>query len=91
MVGFVSFLSIAAGLAITYLVAREMARIAEEKGFPESKYFWYCMLLGIFGCLIVIALPDRRSGQGRLSGYSDIALPKTASQPRFTNDDLPKL
>lgn len=48
-------------LTVLALIAKCFYEAAEEKGFPEKKYFWICLLLPPVGYLLVIALPDRRS------------------------------
>lgn len=52
--------AVVVALIIDYIIAKEFADIAAGKGYHESKYFWYCFLLGIVGYLLVIALPDIR-------------------------------
>ena len=52
-------LGVIVGLIIMSIIASEARQIAAEKGFDESKYFWYVFLFGIIGLLIVCALPDR--------------------------------
>lgn len=51
-------LGIVIGLVINYFVAKEIAEIAEMKGFFGITYFWFTFFLGIVGILMVIALPD---------------------------------
>lgn len=48
-------------LVVSLICASEFSSIAKEKGYTSSKYFWYAFLFGIFGALIVIALPDRKA------------------------------
>ena len=43
---------------VAYIFATDMYEIATRKGFPQKKYFWFVFLFGIFGMLLVIALPD---------------------------------
>lgn len=38
----------------------EMNKIANNKGYEGYKYFWLCFCAGIFGYLVVIALPDKK-------------------------------
>lgn len=64
-------LSIFVGLVIAFLAALEFYNIAEIKGHPKGKYFWYSFLLGIVGWLMVIALPDRRSAQQQSAPHED--------------------
>ncbi|MDY5818310.1 MAG: hypothetical protein SPK26_09820 [Treponema sp.] len=45
------------GLVVDVIVTLEFNEIAHMKGYNEKKYFWYCLLLGFFGYLIVMALP----------------------------------
>ena len=47
-------------IVVDVIIARAFADVAEDKGHTESKYFWMCVLFGIPGYLLVIALPDRR-------------------------------
>ena len=49
-------------LVLNYYLAKWFSQIAEEKGFFEKRYFWLTFFLGIAGMLMVVALPDRRSG-----------------------------
>ena len=47
-------------LAIALSIAAEFQNVAEIKGFGGSmKYFWLTLFFGIFGMLLVVALPDR--------------------------------
>lgn len=46
-------------LVVNVIMATEFQEIAKEKGYPQSKYFWYVFLFGIVGCLLVIALPNK--------------------------------
>lgn len=57
--GFFWFMGIVIGLFISYILAKKYAEIAEMKGHDGSSYFWWCFWLGIFGHLLVVALPDR--------------------------------
>ena len=43
---------------IVYLIAKEFYMVAQAKGYPQKKYFWYCFLFGVVGYLLVIALPN---------------------------------
>ena len=45
-------------LVIDYLISSEFQKIAEEKGYTDTKYKWLCFFFGIAGMLIVVALPD---------------------------------
>ena len=47
-------------LVIWYYIATQFYEVAEEKGYSNKKYLWITFLLGIIGCLLVIALPDRK-------------------------------
>lgn len=44
---------------VWYLAARNMARIAADKGYFERKWFHYCFWLGLIGFLMVCAMPDK--------------------------------
>ena len=55
------FISALAGIAFLFLMASQFQQIAEEKGYPEKKYFWFAFLFNIFGYMLVIALPDRNN------------------------------
>ena len=48
-------------ICLDFLLAREFYDIAEQKGYSDVKYFWYSVLFGLFGFLMVIALPDKSS------------------------------
>ena len=61
---------------IAYLLASEFQHIAEMKGHPEKKYFWWCFLYPLAGVFMVIALPDRG---------------KNAADQQTVNDELPDL
>ena len=56
---FLYFLGAIIALVIDWIISHEFASIAADKGYSESRYFWYCFIFGIFGYLMVIALPDR--------------------------------
>ncbi len=38
--------------------AWQFQKIAAKKGHPERRWFWLCLLLGLPGWLMVVALPD---------------------------------
>lgn len=46
-------------IVIEWSIAKEFASIAADKGYSESRYFWFCFLLSIIGYLMVASLPDR--------------------------------
>ena len=46
-------------LVLLGFIAKEFASIAEQKGYPGNKYFWWTFFTTIFGMLMVVALPDR--------------------------------
>lgn len=56
--GFWYFLGFVIAIVIDWTVAKEFASIADDKGYREGRYFWFCFFLGIVGYLMVIALPD---------------------------------
>lgn len=50
-------------LIIWFKAAKNMARIAADKGYTERRWFHYCFWLGLFGYLMVCAMPDKNSGK----------------------------
>ncbi len=57
-------------LCIDYLMAKAFQKIAEEKGYSNSKsYFWWTFWVFPAGAAMVIALPDRNARQS--SSYND--------------------
>ena len=60
-------LAVVAALVISWFVAGEFFRIAEDKGYHERKYFWISFLLGFVGYLLIAAMPDRSVGQSVVS------------------------
>lgn len=46
-------------IVISLILANEFYSIAKIKSYTQAKYFWYCFLFGIFGYLLIIALPNR--------------------------------
>ena len=48
-------------IVFCYFIAKEFGQIAAEKGFTQSKYFWWTFWVLPVGVLMVIALPDRGS------------------------------
>ncbi|MBQ8556340.1 MAG: hypothetical protein IJ438_10790 [Clostridia bacterium] len=54
-------------LVIIVIVFKYLAEcfydVAKIKGHSDRKYFWICFIFGIFGYLLVIALPDRLSNK----------------------------
>ena len=53
--------AVIAYLIISAIVASYMNQAAKLKGYDrEANAFSICFWLGIFGCLYVIALPDKR-------------------------------
>lgn len=77
-------------IAFFVLIARKFASIAEMKG--HQGYFWWCLLLGVVGWAMVIALPDRKI---QFPDYSKL-IASAAKQEQTTgksepNDSLPRL
>lgn len=60
-------------LAFLYMIAKEFAKAAADKGYTERKYFWYCFLFSVIGYLLVIALPSKE--QTKKSEKNDFQLP----------------
>lgn len=73
---FLTLLFVAIFFVIDWFVAKRFDEIAQMKGQPPKKYFWWCFWLGMIGWAMVIALPDR-VGINQKVGDS--------------NDDLPEL
>lgn len=48
---------------VAYIVACKFSEIAEMKGHNGSTYFWYTFWLGIYGMLMVIALPNIKAAE----------------------------
>ena len=60
---FVCLLLLAAWLCVSWFAAGEFYKIAEDKGYHGKKYFWWAFLLPLVGHLMIVAMPDRASGQ----------------------------
>lgn len=60
----VIFIAAILWIVLWYFIGKEFEHIANEKGYPNKKYFWWTFLFGLVGILMVIALPDRRGGTG---------------------------
>ena len=60
-------LAVVAALVISWFVAVEFFRIAEDKGYHERKYFWISFLLGFVGYPLIAAVPDRTVRQSVVS------------------------
>ena len=74
-------------LLISWAIATEFHIIAQEKGYSERKYLWYCFLFGIIGYLMVIALPDRGKRYVTRTTYSSApATPKTPTSTQSSGD-----
>ena len=57
------FLLLVIYFIVNGLIASKFDEISQLKGYPKGKYFWWCFFTGIFGYLMVVALPDQRSMQ----------------------------
>ena len=44
---------------VSLILAAQFSEVASEKGYKNNKYFWFCLLFGIAGWILVCALPDR--------------------------------
>ena len=89
--------SIAVGVLyviILFAICFKFASIAEMKGHNKSTYFWWCFWCGIFGMLVVIALPDRNMPKTN-SSAAGIAQPQNrqayTQQTNSNSDELPDL
>ena len=59
-------LGLVVALVVAYIVASKFSEIAEMKGHNGSTYFWYTFWLGIYGILMVIALPNIKSAENKV-------------------------
>ena len=64
-------LPFAIGLVISWLAAKRFDEIAQMKGQPPKKYFWWCFWVGMIGWAMVIALPDRAGINQKIADSSD--------------------
>ena len=58
-------------IAIHFYVSKEFEAVAADKGYSGSKYFCLVFFTGIYGCLLIVALPDRIN-RGASSSASSI-------------------
>lgn len=54
----IGLLSLAVGLVFAFFFAHKFSEIAEMKGHDGSPYFWYVLLFGVVGMIMVAALPN---------------------------------
>lgn len=80
------FLGILVALVIGVIISLEFSNIAADKGYVGDKYFWYPFLFGIFGMLIVVALPDRGT-----KALNVIALGEKQAAPTPDDEEIPDL
>ncbi len=73
-------------LIIDALIALKFESIANMKG--HQGYFWWCFLLGVIGCGMVIALPDR---QTTFSNDSESVTQPVKQMASDSDDTLPEL
>lgn len=64
-------------IAILCIIASEFSAIAQEKGFNSKRYFWYVLLFGLFGAIMVVALPDRNSEKLNQAKHINNSVSKT--------------
>ena len=69
---------------IWYRAAKNMAKIAEDKGYTEKKWFHYCFWLGLVGFLMVCAMPDRQHSTAKNAE-------QTAQTTGFSTGDMKML
>lgn len=50
-------------IGASWYLAFEFNKIAQLKGYNSPKYFWVCLLLGLPGWLLVIALPQQKKAE----------------------------
>lgn len=70
--GFIVFLSLTGlilVLCIDFIIAYDFYEVAVEKGFTDTKYFWYCFITGVIGFTLVVALPNKA---GASKGYDEL-------------------
>lgn len=65
-------------IVISGIMAQEFYEIAEMKGHPCRKYFWWSFLFTFAGWAMVIALPDHSNVQQKIANTT-------------TADELPEL
>ena len=46
-------------IVLWYFIGKEFQRIAAMKGHEETRYFWWTLLLGPVGMMMVVALPQK--------------------------------
>ena len=64
-------LGLIAALVIGYIVAGKFSEIAEMKGHEGSTYFWYTFLFGIYGMLMVVALPNIKAAENNVGAKGE--------------------
>lgn len=52
-------------IVVWYVISKKFCNIAELKGYNGQDYFWWVFLCGIFGVLMVIALPAQTSAKSQ--------------------------
>lgn len=57
--GMVLVLVIFLVIYLNLFLAQQFDEVAAMKGYPDKKYFWIAFFFGIFGYILVAALPDR--------------------------------
>ena len=78
----VSIIVVILSLIMWAILANEFHTAACAKGFNSQRYFWLPFLFGVFGAMVVIALPNKNERN------------RTNSKPvpkKPVNDDLPDL
>lgn len=60
-------------LVIQWIIAKEFAKVATDKGYAERKYFWYCFLFSVVGYMLVMALPSKE--KTKKNNKNDFQLP----------------
>ena len=58
-------------IVLMIFVAQAFRDIAEMKGHNAEKYFWWTLILGVFGMLMVVALPDRAAEKAAANAPND--------------------
>lgn len=89
--GWYILLAIAAFIILTlidHILAKEFYFVAQQKGYTDRKYYWYCFCFTIIGYLLVIALPYKkgntnigtRKKKGKFLDFNNAELPEDSSK-----------
>jgi len=90
MVGWI-ILSVIVLLAVNLIGAYLMSQAAAEKGYTDINAMLICFLLGIFGYLYIISLPDKRLRQAVEEQNRLLKKQTPSSDATVFSDELPDL